>query len=178
MYSGQNAQKSAVSAAAGGEQQARQPPSEERDRGGEYAPQHGPSPHSHPFRPEERHGGGQQCVGPRRKEGVGSLQAGAHSEALGPLDVRAHVRVEVIEGRMDHQPPEYADENAGQNGGQGDPVPPVRHHFSKGAVRRLTRDPPASGAVLRDRDRYLPEVQRPSAADAACRWTRLGHTRR
>ena len=53
-----------------GKQQTRQPPGEKRDRSGERAPQHGPGPQSRPFRPEQRHGGGQQHVRPWRKEGV------------------------------------------------------------------------------------------------------------
>ena len=111
-----------------GEQQPRQPPREKRDRGGERAPQHGPGPQSRPFRSEERHGGGQQHVRPGRKEGVGPPQVGARGEPLGSLDVPAHVRVEVIDGRVDQPTPRRPSRRHRPNGGQADPVPPVHRH--------------------------------------------------
>jgi hypothetical protein len=58
---------------------------------------------------------------------------------------------------VDHQPPDDTDDNAGQNGRQGDPVPPVRHHFPNGArrlpfradwLRPLARDSPLFGASV------------------------------
>ena len=94
MYSGQNAQKSAVSAAAGGVSNKRASRHAKNGIAAESA-HHSTAPPTIPPVPSRRASwGGQQYVGPRRKEGVGPLQAGALLEPLGPLDVRAHVRVE------------------------------------------------------------------------------------
>ena len=132
-----------------GEQQTRQPPREERNCTGERTPQYGPGPQSRPFRFEEHHGGGQQYVGPWRPEGVGPPQAGARGETLGSLDVPAYVRVDVIDGRVDHQPPHDPYHDTDHNGGQGDPVPAVhRHKTESRQVGVLTRRWPAKRTNL------------------------------
>ena len=148
-YSGQNAQNSAVRAAAAGVSNRRV--SRHAKSGiaaGERTPQHGPGPQSRPFRSEERHGGGQQHVRPWRQEGVEPLQAGARGEPLGPLDVPAHVRVDVIDGRVDHQPPHDPDHGAGHDGGQGDPVPPVHRHNTESRQCSALPDTPMARKEL------------------------------